>query len=72
MYTLIRHKMSPMVTLREAVTFTMALGVAETFYKFNSFTLECAAFLATWIALSGLIDLGIRLLPKGNASNQHV
>jgi hypothetical protein len=28
--------------------------VAETWYKFHSFTLECAAFLATWY----VIDLG--------------
>jgi hypothetical protein len=28
-----------------------ALVVAELFYKFHSFTLECLAFLATWYAL---------------------
>jgi hypothetical protein len=40
------------------------------FYKFHSFTLECLAFLATWVMLSGLADLGIRLLsrePEGEA-----
>jgi hypothetical protein len=26
-----------------------ALVVAELFYKFHSFTLECLAFLATWL-----------------------
>jgi len=26
--------------------------IAEVFYKFHSFTLECAAFLVTWYALS--------------------
>jgi hypothetical protein len=25
--------------------------IAELFYKFHSFTLECVAFLATWFAL---------------------
>ena len=41
-----------------------ALGVswilAETFYKFHSFTLEMLAFLGTWYA----IDRGINLVRK--------
>ena len=28
--------------------------IAEVFYKFHSFTLECAAFLATWAALDAV------------------
>ena len=31
------------------LSFVPALVVAEVFYKFHSFTLECAAFLATWL-----------------------
>jgi hypothetical protein len=37
------------------------LGIAEVFYKFHSFSLECLAFLATWAALGGLAELGGRL-----------
>ena len=31
-----------------------ALIIAELFYKFHSFTLECIAFLFTWLAISWL------------------
>lgn len=30
--------------------------VAEFFYKFHSFTLECCAFLATWYLFDALIS----------------
>jgi hypothetical protein len=33
------------------VTIAIAFVVAELFYKFHSFTLEAAAFLATWYVL---------------------
>ncbi len=38
--------------LQEQVpTFTISFLIAELFYKFHSFTLECLAFLATWYLL---------------------
>jgi hypothetical protein len=33
-----------------------ALFIAETFYRFHSFTLECLAFLATWYGFSWLLN----------------
>ncbi len=30
--------------------------IAELFYKFGSFTLECATFLATWFVLDVVIQ----------------
>lgn len=33
-----------------------AIVIAEIFYKFHSFTLECLAFLATWYAVDLLIE----------------
>ena len=30
---------------------TAAIVIAEIFYKFHSFTLECLAFLATWYVI---------------------
>jgi hypothetical protein len=40
-------------TLRAELPWLMAsMVIAEFFYKFHSFTLECVAFLATWYALS--------------------
>ena len=67
MYALVRRLDSPLVAAREAATFAAALVLAEVFYKFHSFTLECAAFLATWMALSGLLDLAGRLLPRSES-----
>ena len=36
--------------------FLAAFLVAELFYKFHSFTLECIAFLATWLAFDWLLE----------------
>ncbi len=36
----------------EAPAGAVAFIIAELFYKFHSFTLECAAFLVTWLVLS--------------------
>ncbi len=41
--------------LVEAPAFIAALIVAETLYKFHSFLLEGSAFVATWLAFSGLL-----------------
>jgi hypothetical protein len=35
----------------------VAFLIAEFFYKFHSFTLECLAFLATWFVLSVIQSL---------------
>jgi hypothetical protein len=61
MYSLVKHIDGRAAAAREAVTLIAALGVAEVFYKFHSFSLECLAFLATWAALSGLAELTGRL-----------
>ena len=42
---------------REAVPFLIAFGIAEFFFKFKSFALECVAFLAVWFVLSYLQSL---------------
>ncbi len=39
------------VTVIDATTLAVSLGIAEVFYKFHSFTLEALAFLVTWYAL---------------------
>jgi hypothetical protein len=38
-----------------------ALFIAETFYRFHSFTLECLAFLATWYGCSWVLNLAWRI-----------
>lgn len=40
----------------------LAFLLAELFYKFHSFTLECAAFLLTWLVLDVLIAAAARWL----------
>jgi hypothetical protein len=52
MYALARNLTGRATALREASSFTVALVLAELFYKFHSFSLECLAFLATWTALA--------------------
>ncbi len=34
----------------------LAFGIAEFFYKFKSFALECAAFLVTWLVIDLICD----------------
>ena len=64
MYSLVCQLRSTSLALREGITFAISLVLAEVFYKFHSFSLECLAFLATWVLLSGLVDVGMRLLGK--------
>jgi len=40
----------------ESLAAIFALFVAETFYRFHSFTLECLAFLATWYGVSSALN----------------
>jgi F0F1-type ATP synthase assembly protein I len=57
MYALIRHIGVRESLLVEAPSLTLSMIVAELFYKFHSFTLECVAFLATWLVVSYLARL---------------
>lgn len=51
---------------RQLPVFLVAFVIAELFYKFHSFTLECAAFLATWFVL----DAAVHLLTGRRTSKQ--
>jgi hypothetical protein len=62
MFTLITNMRSRESVLAEAPAFLLSLVIAETFYKFHSFTLECVCFLATWLAVSSIFVLGLRRL----------
>ena len=39
------------LTLVTLLSLAIAFGIAESFYKFHSFTLETGAFLVTWWVL---------------------
>lgn len=46
---------------RQLPVFLIAFVIAELFYKFHSFTLECAAFLVTWFVLDAVLHF---LMPR--------
>ena len=51
MYPSVKTIGVPAFLVREAPAFIVSFLIAELFYTFHSFTLECGAFLATWYAL---------------------
>lgn len=60
MYSLIKKLEWPDLLTRQVPSLLSALVLAELFYKFHSFVLECVAFLATWFVIEAAISL---LLP---------
>ena len=56
MFTLFRLLPLRRILTEQAPILIAAWAIAETFYKFHSFTLECAAFLATWSELQHLLS----------------
>ena len=67
MFTLFRLLPLRRILTEQAPILIAAWAIAETFYKFHSFTLECAAFLATWFALDATLT-GIRKI-TGSSPN---
>ncbi|HEX9889947.1 MAG TPA: hypothetical protein VGA69_10745 [Nitriliruptorales bacterium] len=63
MVTLIRALDTTQVAFRQVVVFAAAFLLAETFYKFGSFTLELFAFLGTWGLLDGVSHALFEWLP---------
>lgn len=61
MYTLLHSLPLSRIALEQLPAAAGALFVAEIFYKFRSFSLECLAFLATWYAF----DLVLSRVRKG-------
>jgi hypothetical protein len=57
-FTLIRSIPVRQLLLEQLPAFMISFLIAEMFYKFHSFTLECMAFLLTWYVL----DAGINFL----------
>jgi hypothetical protein len=55
MYTLFRSLSLRTLLTTQAPSFLLSFGIAEFFYKFHSFTLECLAFLATWFVVDAAV-----------------
>jgi hypothetical protein len=60
MYTLIQAIPFRRLLLEQGPALVASFLIAELFYKFHSFTLECIAFLLTWYVL----DLAIQSVRK--------
>ena len=56
MYTMMQAIETRALRAQQAVILLAAFIIAEVFYKFGSFALECIAFLATWFVLDFLIN----------------
>jgi len=52
MFSLIKDLGVRVAVKQEAIPFLIAFAIAEFFFKFKSFALECLAFLAVWCVLS--------------------
>ena len=60
MFELLRSSSLRQLFARQAPVLVISLVVAEMFYKFGSFTLECLGFLATWFVLDATFALVAR------------
>lgn len=56
MYVLLHTISKSELFQKQFPVFIIAFLIAEFFYKFHSFALECLAFLATWYVLDAISD----------------
>lgn len=56
MYTLLKNLPAKQVLKEHVPSLAVSFIIADTFYKFGSFILECGAFLITWYIVSYLFD----------------
>ena len=57
MFTLIKMISTRDLLLQQAPSLTASFLIANVFYKFGSFALECVAFLGTWYVLDAAVNL---------------
>ena len=68
MYSYVKQAGIPTVLAQEAPAFVASFVIAEVFYKFHSFTLECGAFLITWRVLDWVYQQVAQRLRPAEAS----
>jgi hypothetical protein len=66
-YTLVRSHQIRQLLLEQGPLLALSFIIAELFYKFHSFTLECLAFLATWYVLEMILRLVLGQLRRAPA-----
>ena len=64
MFELMRSSTLRQLLARQAPGLLISLVVAEMFYKFGSFTLECIGFLATWFVIDAIFAQIARAFSK--------
>lgn len=64
MYTLLQSLTYRRLFTEQLPTLLLAWLIAELFFKFHSFTLECAAFLFTWYMLDAAVQGGKALVSR--------
>jgi hypothetical protein len=64
MYTLASSLPPKVFWLQQMPVLAVSFAIAESFYKFGSFALECLAFLATWFVLDAVASLVRKLLKQ--------
>jgi hypothetical protein len=69
MIDLLRALRTHVTYRRRLLGFIPALVVTEMFYKFHSFSLECIAFLATWLLFDVLIEWTMGAVRVEDSSN---
>lgn len=69
MYAITRLIPLRALLLDQFPAFAVALLIAETLYKFKSFTLECLAFLATWYVVDFTLQ-AVRRMLAGRAGDR--
>ena len=65
MYTLIRSLPLRSILAAHGPALAGSWLIAELLYKFGSFTLELAAFFATWFVIDAVLSFGLRLIGWG-------
>lgn len=69
MYSLIRSLPLRSILTAHGPALAGSWLIAELLYKFGSFTLELAAFFATWFLIDTVMSFVLRLFSRGKASD---
>ena len=64
MYSLLKTNGIRHVLERELVPFFISLLIAQTWFKWGSFSLELVGFVVVWLALGFLADVLLRVLKR--------
>ena len=64
MFTLVRMLPIHRLLGEQLPAFAISFVIAEAYYKFHSFALECAAFLGTWFVIDAVVQIARRLCSK--------